>query len=202
MTIKNIQKLKRFGIFQDHTSSGAKDFERYNLFYGWNGSGKSTLSGVFRCIEGKRPSAKFPSSEFTVGIDAGPPITQTNVTESDLNIYTFNHDFIDENISWNSVVKSILLVDKTKIEEREKLEELKKKQRTDFEIYSKEAEAIKKLEGAIFKFGTDSARYMKTSLQSIDTTDRYYLNYDKRKLEAFITENLEATKSEERLSQY
>jgi wobble nucleotide-excising tRNase len=196
MTIKNIKKLKLFGIFQDHSSSGAKDFGRYNLFYGWNGSGKSTLSDVFRCIEGKRPSAKFPTSEFTIEVDAGATITQANVAESDLNIYTFNHDFVDENISWNSVVKSILLVDKTKIEEREKLEDLKKMQKTDYEAHSKETEELKKLDSAISKFGTDSARYMKTSLQSIDTTDRYYLNYDKRKFETFITENLEATKSD------
>lgn len=196
MTIKNIKKLKRFGIFQDHSGFGAKDFGRYNLFYGWNGSGKSTLSDVFRCIEGKRPSAKFSTSEFTVEIDAGAAITQANVAGSDLNIYTFNHDFIDENISWSSVVKSILLVDKTKIEERERLEELKKKQKTDSEVHSKETEEIKKLDGAISKFETDSARHMKTSLQSIDTTDRYYLNYDKRKFETFITENLEATKSD------
>lgn len=40
---------------------------------------------------------------------------------------------------------------------------------------------------------------MKTSLQSIDTTDRYYLNYDKRKFEAFINDNLEASKSDEPL---
>nr|WP_218104330.1 AAA family ATPase [Methylophaga muralis] len=51
MSIKNIQKLKQFGIFQNHTNTNAKDFGKYNLFYGWNGSGKSTLSGVFRCIE-------------------------------------------------------------------------------------------------------------------------------------------------------
>ena len=196
MTIKNIRKLKRFGIFQDHSSSGAKDFGRYNLFYGWNGSGKSTLSNVFRCIEGKKPSTKFPTSEFTIEVDGGAAITQVNVAESDLNIYTFNHDFIDENISWNSVVKSILLVDKTKIEEREKLEDLKKRQKTDSEAHSKETEELKKLDSAISKFGTDSARYMKTSLQSIDTTDRYYLNYDKRKFETFVTENLEATKSD------
>lgn len=192
----NIRKLKRFGIFQDHSSSGAKDFGKYNLFYGWNGSGKSTLSDVFRCIEEKRPSAKFPTSEFTIEVYYGAAITQANVAESDLNIYTFNHDFIDENISWNSVVKSILLVDKTKIDEREKLEDLKKKQKTDSESHGKETEEIKKLDAAISKFGTDSARYMKTSLQSIDTTDRYYLNYDKRKFETFITENLEATKSD------
>ncbi|MEQ9464384.1 MAG: AAA family ATPase [Haliea sp.] len=196
MSIKNIQKLKQFGIFQNHTNTNAKDFGRYNLFYGWNGSGKSTLSAVFRCIENKANSEKFPSSEFTVSIDGGIPITQANIAESELNVYTFNHDFIEENISWNSIVKSILLVDKEKIEEREKLEELKKAQKTDAEAFSKESEEIRKLDGAVSKFETDSARHLKTSLQSIDTTDRYYLNYDKRKFEAFISENIEATKTD------
>lgn len=199
MSIKNIQKLKQFGIFQNHSNSYAKDFGRYNLFYGWNGSGKSTLSGVFRCIENKANSEKFPSSEFTVGIEGSTPITQVNIAESELNIYTFNHDFIHENISFNSIVKSILLVDKEKIEEREKLEELNKAQKLDSEAHRKEAEEIKKLDAAISKFGTDSARHMKTGLQSIDTTDRYYLNYDKRRFEAFISKNLEATKSDSQL---
>lgn len=144
MSIKNIQKLKRFGIFHNHTNDNAKDFGKYNLFYGWNGSGKSTLSGIFRCIENKANSEKFPSSEFAVNTDGGTAITQENVAQSDLNVYTFNQDFIDENISWNSVVKSILLVDKAKIEEREKLEELKKTQKADSEAYSKEEEEIKK----------------------------------------------------------
>lgn len=196
MSIKNIQKLKKFGIFQNHTNANAKDFGKYNLFYGWNGSGKSTLSDVFRCVENNTTSSKFPSSEFTVSVDNDAPITQANVANSDLNIYTFNHDFIDENISWDSVVKSILLVDKEKIEEREKLEKLKKEQEADAKAHSIEAEAIRKLDGAISKFGTDSARHMKTSLQSIDTTDRYYLNYDKRKFENFINGNLEASKSD------
>jgi wobble nucleotide-excising tRNase len=195
MSIKNIHKLKQFGIFKNHTNVNAKDFGRYNLFYGWNGSGKSTLSGVFRCIENKTASTKFPSSEFTANIDSGAPITQANVADSNLNVYTFNHDFIDENISWDSVVKSILLVDKEKIEEREKLEQLKKEQEADNKKHTIEAEEIRKLEGAVSKFGTDSARHMKTSLQSIDTTDRYYLNYDKRKFESFINDNLEASKS-------
>lgn len=199
MSIKNIQKLKKFGIFQSHTNANTKDFGKYNLFYGWNGSGKSTLSGVFRCIENKAHSVKFPSSEFIVTIDGKAAITQANIAESDINIYTFNQDFIDENIAWNSVVKRILLVDKEKIVEREKLEELKKKQKSDSEVHSKEAEEIEKLDAAVSKFGTNSARHMKTSLQSIDTTDSYYLNYDKRKLEAFITENLEATKTDDPL---
>ncbi|MAZ70220.1 AAA family ATPase [Porticoccus sp.] len=196
MAIKNIQKLKRFGIFHNHTNANAKDFGKYNLFYGWNGSGKSTLSGIFRCIENKANSEKFPSSELTVGIDAGTAITQENIAESDLNVYTFNQNFIDENISWDSVVKSILLVDKAKIEEHEKLEELKKTQKTDSEAHSKEAEKIKNLEGAISKFGTDSARRLKMSLQSIDTSDSHYLNYNKTKFEAFITANRQAMKTD------
>ncbi len=197
--IKNIQRLKQFGIFQNHTNANAKDFGKYNLFYGWNGSGKSTLSGVFQCIENKATSSKFPSSEFTVSVDNGTAITQANVADSDLNVYTFNHDFIDENISWNSVVKSILLVDKEKIEEREKLEKLKQEQEVDSKAHGIEAEAIRKLDGAVSKFGTDSARHMKTSLQSIDTTDSYYLNYDKRKFGKFIEDHLEESKSDDSL---
>lgn len=199
MSIKNIQKLKQYGIFQNHANANAKDFGKYNLFYGWNGSGKSTLSSVFRYIENKSSPVKFPSSEFTINVDGGPAITQANITKYDLNVYVFNQDFIDENISWNSVVRSILLVDKTKIEERERLEELKTLQKKDSEAHRKEAEEIRKLDDAVSKFGTDSARHMKTSLQSIDTTDRYYLNYDKRKFEAFVTANIETMKTDESL---
>ena len=46
--IKNIRRLKQFGIFRDYKKSDMKDFGKFNLFYGWNGSGKSTLSSLFR----------------------------------------------------------------------------------------------------------------------------------------------------------
>ena len=191
MLIKNIKKLKNFGVFQDHTNANTKDFGKYNLFYGWNGSGKSTLSRVFRSLEDKVLPTRFSSSEFTINLDSDTTITQSNIAGSNLNIYTFNQDFINENISWNSIVKSILLVDKEKIEEREKLEKLKKKQEISSSVHSKEAKAIDKLDTDISKFSTDSARHMKTSLQSIDTTDNYYLNYNKRSFQRFITRNFE-----------
>lgn len=195
--IKSIQRLSNFGIFQNHMNTNVKDFGRFNLFYGWNGSGKSTLSDIFRCIENKTKPEKFPSSEFAVETDSGTVITQSNITESELDIYTFNHGFIDENISWDDIVKSILLVDKAKIEERERLEELKNQQEIDSQTHKKETEEIKKLDDAVSRFETDSARHMKISLQSIDTTDTYYLNYDKRKLKSFIDSNLEATKTDD-----
>lgn len=196
MTIKTISKIKDFGIFKNHSNSGVQDFGKYNLFYGWNGSGKSTLSSLFGCIENRALSEKFPSCEFLVNLEDNSPITQANIGESSLRIYIFNQDFIDNNISWNSLVKSILLVDKEKIADREKLEQLKQQQKLDLESYNKENQDIQKLEASISTFGTDSARRLKASLQSIDTTDRYYMNYDKRKYEAFIVSNLEATKSD------
>lgn len=196
MTIAKITKLHGFGIFRDYTNSSVKDFGKYNLFFGWNGSGKSTLSNLFRCIENRELYNKFPAAEFTIKLENGSSITPTNIGETDLNVYTFNQDFIDENISWNSVVKSILLVDKAKITEREKLEALKKEQKIDSEVHSREFEEITKLDKTISKFSTDSARHMKTSLQSIDTTDRYSLNYDKRKFETFISDNEFATNSD------
>jgi wobble nucleotide-excising tRNase len=166
------------------------------LIYGWNGSGKSTLSNLFRCIENRSLSPDFPSAEFSVNNDVGAPITQANIAESLLNIYTFNHDFIEKNISWDSVVKSILLVDQEKISEREKLETLKNDQQIDNEAHVKEAQRISQLDTNISKFASDSARHMKSSLQSIDTNDKYYLNYDKRKFETFIDENVNDTKLE------
>lgn len=194
--IKTIQRLKQFGIFQDYTNTGTKNFGKYNLFYGWNGSEKSTLSALFRCIENHTLSDKFPSSEFAVEISGGATLTHANINEADLNIYTFNDDFIDENISWNNIVKSILLVDKEKIAEREKLEQLKKQQEIDIESHRKETQEIQKLDGEISKFSTSSAKRMKTSLQSIDTTDTYYLNYNKIKFEQCISQNIESTKSD------
>lgn len=196
MTITSISKLKGFGIFENCNSTDVHNFGKYNLFYGWNGSGKSTLSSLFRCIDNCTPSDTFPMAEFAVKVDDGSTITQANISEADLNIYTFNQDFIDENISWNNVVKSILLVDKERISEREMLEKLKKQQKIDTEAYGIEAQEIQKLVGDISRFSTNSAKRMKTSLQSIDTTDNYYLNYNKTKFKKCILQNSEEIESD------
>lgn len=194
--INNFKKIHQFGIFRNYGNGVTQDFGRYNLIYGWNGSGKSTLSKLFQCVEKRTLSAKFPSAEFSINIDSGIPITQASLDTANLNIYTFNHDFVKENISWNELIKSILLIDKEKIAERKKLYELKKEQKTDTDLHVKEALDISNLAGLLSKFSTDSARRIKTSLQSIDTADKYYLNYDKRKFEAFIQSNYSETQSD------
>ncbi|MES1934665.1 hypothetical protein T35B1_18773 [Salinisphaera shabanensis T35B1] len=193
--ITSIERLKQFGIFQDHTSAGVSDFGKYNLFYGWNGSGKSTLSSLFRSIENSQSPSRFPAASFSVKTHGGQTVTQDNVQAATLNIYTFNEDFIEENISWNNVVQSILLVDKEKISEREKLESLRNDQRADIASLKEKEKELGDLKDALSKFATSSARRLKNSLQSIDTTDAYYLNYNKTKFQQCISKNIELTQS-------
>lgn len=189
--IKAIKKLKNFGIFKNYTNNLTQDFGKYNLIYGWNGTGKSTLSNLFSSLEKKEPHLKFFGSEFTIETNNGYFIDEKTIYNHDLNIQVFNQKFIQDNIDWDNSVKSILLVAKEKIEDIKKLDALK------FELKQKEDKAksdkknLEKLESEQSKFMTDSARHIKTGLQSIDTSDTYYLNYDKRKLDSFIQKNKE-----------
>lgn len=199
MTIKNIAKLSDFGIFRSCSNIDVRDFGKYNLIYGWNGVGKSTLSSLFRSIERRSLHEKFSEAKFSITLEDGSSITHDNIAKSNLNVYTFNQDFIEENISWSTVAKSILLVDRKKIADREKLEELKRRQQEDVANHAKEAQEVQKLEDVISKFATTSARLMKTSLQSIDTTDNYFLNYDKRKFETLISNVVDTAKFDEAL---
>lgn len=197
--IINIQKIKNVGIFKDYNNSTVTDFGRFNLIYGWNGSGKSTLSNLFESIEKQKIPVQFPSAEFNINCENNIAITRNNITNSNLKIRTFNQNFIKENIDWDNSVKSILLVAKDKIEERKRLDQLKKEQEKDSEKYTKEEVEIKTLEQQVSKFMTNSAKHMKVGLQSIDTNDRYYLNYDKRKLDTFIRDNEDDVKSDSSL---
>jgi len=51
--ILKINKLKRFGIYQNYTWGAIDDFKKKNLIYGWNYSGKTTISKLFQVLEFK-----------------------------------------------------------------------------------------------------------------------------------------------------
>lgn len=67
--ILKINKLKRFGIYQDYTWGPIDDFKKKNLIYGWNYSGKTTLSKLFQVLEVKDKKMNFVGSEFEITID-------------------------------------------------------------------------------------------------------------------------------------
>ncbi len=195
--IVSISRLKQFGIFSDFNGTKIQKFGRYNLVYGWNGTGKSTLSNLFSCFELRSMVPRFSAGQFSVVLEDGSTITETTLPTSQLNIHVFNQRFVHENIDWDKSVKSILLIAKEKIDDLQKLEKLKGDLQKAKKAHDEKQSDIRKQRDALDKFLTNAAKKMKLGLQAIDTSDSYYLNYDRRKLSSFIQSNGEAvTKAE------
>lgn len=201
--IKKINKLKKFGIFENYANDASTaDFNRYNLFYGWNGSGKSTLSNLFRWIETKQPIC-FADAEWEIDTENGS-INQVNVAANTLNIKVFNKDFVKKNVFTNNGVKGIVYLsekagkDKTVLDsEISQLEENEKQQKKiDIELNGdKENKKVKGLLELNDSFLSNAAKNIKASFKVIEINDTRLLNYDKKKLADFITENKPAIQS-------
>ncbi|HGS4883713.1 MULTISPECIES: AAA family ATPase [Vibrio] len=192
--ISKIKSLRSFGIYENHINDGCDEFSKFNLIYGWNGSGKSTLSRLFRCIENKSlDGTNYTESafeiEYSLDGQATNVLTQQNLHQNQLNIRTFNNDFVRENIDWSGTVKSILLVDQQKIEERKQLDEQNKALRLKESESEKATKLASELDTAISKFLSKTAKSIKTSLKVIGTEDSKYLNYNKTSLENLILAN-------------
>ena len=191
--ITRIKKLKSFGIYENHENSGCDDFLKFNVIYGWNGSGKSTLSKLFKCIESKSISSltyKEPKFEIDFVIDNyNGVINQGNIESNNLNIMTFNSEFIKENINWDDSIKSILLIDEKKIEERKKLNKLSLDIKNKELILTSKNEIKRKTRVDIDNFLTKTAKRVKDSLKVIETNDSKYLNYNRVKLKSLIESN-------------
>lgn len=189
--IVRINRLKQFGIFNDFNGTKIQTFGKYNLIYGWNGTGKSTLSNLFSCFELRSLIPRFSAGQFSIALEDGSTITETTLPSSQLNIHVFNQRFIHENIDWDNSVKSILLIAKEKIDDLQKLEKLKGELQSKKKSHDEKLIDVKKQREALDKFLTNAAKKMKLGLQAVDTSDSYYLNYDRRKLSAFIQNNNE-----------
>tara|TARA_B100000700_G_scaffold270393_1_gene312490 strand:- start:15 stop:2249 length:2235 start_codon:yes stop_codon:yes gene_type:complete len=189
--IGKIKSLRSFGIYENHINDSCDDFAKFNLIYGWNGSGKSTLSRLFRCIENKSlDGTNYTESAFEIeySLNGQFPnlLTQQNLPQNQLNIRTFNNDFVRENIDWNGSVKSILLVDQQKIEERKQLDKQNEALRQRELALEEEKKLAGYLDTEINRFLSRTAKSIKTSLKVIGTEDSKYLNYNKTSLENLI----------------
>lgn len=185
--IKNILEIKNFGVFQDYKNN-IQDFSKFNLFYGWNGSGKSTLSNLFRYMTTTKNEDRFKDLEFKIELQSGQIITKDKIDNSE-KIFVFNEEFIKHNIDWNDTVKSILMISEEKIEERKKLNELSvnlDKQKIElkncinnFDEYNKN----------IDKMLTETAKDIKKQFSTLNTSDTYYINYNRAKLKKIIEDD-------------
>ena len=125
LMITKIEKIENLGIYKNFASSKINEFKKYNLIYGWNGSGKSTLSRLFSSLGGKNISELYSGFKTSICID-GTVYTEKQFPILSEHIKVFNEDFIKENIDWNGILKSILLLDETNIDEMKSYNLLKK----------------------------------------------------------------------------
>ena len=203
--IKNIFKLKNFGIFQNYFHNiSLKDYNHYNLFYGWNGSGKSTLTSLFECIEKKEQSQEYPLSEWIVDTNESQ-ITQDNVKNNTLNIRVFNKSFVERNVfTSNDKIKGIIYIseeqgnDKNELEQKESELKIKNSRNNEIETKLNGNPDDKKAKGLITlneKFLSDAAKSIKANFKVIEIEDTRLLNYDKTKLSSFIHQNENSIKT-------
>jgi wobble nucleotide-excising tRNase len=102
--ITKINKLKRFGIFQNYTWGAIDDFKKKNLVYGWNYSGKTTLSKLFQVLEFKDKNRCFSGSEIEITINDGTItkiVNQDNLTSFPFYIKVFNSEYIKRIFTWD-----------------------------------------------------------------------------------------------------
>jgi wobble nucleotide-excising tRNase len=102
--IKQITKLKKFGIYQNYSWGSLDEFKDKNLIYGWNYSGKTTLSKLFQVLEFKDKNKYFSGSEFEVSIDDNgtiKTINQDSLASFPYLIKVFNSEYIKRIFIWD-----------------------------------------------------------------------------------------------------
>lgn len=102
--ITKINKLKRFGIYQNYSWGAIDDFKKKNLIYGWNYSGKTTLSKLFQVLEFKDKNKCFSGSELEITINDGTTTktaNQDNLPSFPFFVKVFNSEYIKRIFTWD-----------------------------------------------------------------------------------------------------
>jgi wobble nucleotide-excising tRNase len=101
--ITQLNKLKRFGIYQNYTWGGIDDFKKKNLVYGWNYSGKTTLSKLFQVLEFKDKNRCFSGAEIEISVNDGTTKTynQDTLNSFPFAVKVFNSEYIKRIFTWD-----------------------------------------------------------------------------------------------------
>ena len=113
--IKKIEEINKLGIFDSYQWKCSKEFNRYNICFGFNGSGKSTLSNFFNLIgtngnfsqEQKRKLFNdIKTTENGSGVKFKNNLTYpTKPNQENKKIYVFNSNFIANHVYDGTVGK-------------------------------------------------------------------------------------------------
>lgn len=101
--ITQINKLKRFGIYQNYSWGALDDFKKKNLVYGWNYSGKTTLSKLFQVLEFNDKNRCFSGAEIEITVNEGTTKTfnQDTLNTFPFSVKVFNSEYIKRIFTWD-----------------------------------------------------------------------------------------------------
>jgi wobble nucleotide-excising tRNase len=101
--ITQINKLKRFGIYQNYSWGALDDFKKKNLVYGWNYSGKTTLSKLFQVLEFRDKNRCFSGAEIEITVYDGKAKTfnQDILNNFPFSVKVFNSEYIKRIFTWD-----------------------------------------------------------------------------------------------------
>ena len=118
--IKKIETIQNFGPFLNY-SWNCKDFQQFNILFGWNYSGKTTLSRLFRSFQEEILPEHYESATFKIRCDNDEVYTEEKLS-TPLSIRVFNEDFVKENLCWDdSSANPFLILGKENVELMETL---------------------------------------------------------------------------------
>lgn len=195
--IDKIKSIQNLGIYKDYKAdSQLKNFNKYNLFYGWNGSGKTTISRLFRIMERKEIPSEYSNIKFNIEINLHK-YNEKNFVNNSEKIFVFNEEFISENINWDEKINKILLLSKDKIKESKEYNVLKEElygsvetktkglKDISIEEHNKISKQLKEIEDSYSKI----AKNLKDIFQTVDPTDRVYSSLNKIKIQNVFNNN-------------
>jgi len=113
--IKKIEKINKLGIFEDYKWKCTKEFNRYNICFGFNGSGKSVLSNFFNLIATNGNFSQEQKEELFEDLKTTKNSSEikfnnnltypTKQNQQNKKIYVFNSNFIANHVYNGTVGK-------------------------------------------------------------------------------------------------
>src|SRR5436190_9150158 len=185
MTVKQIKKIRDFGIFKKFDwNVETPDFTSFNLAYGWNYCGKTTLSRIFRCFELGSKHIDYESAKFEIEDLDGKKYTELSFPTK-LPIRVFNTDFITDNLKWNEGIEPIFMLGEINIRLQSQLDLEKANMVQITKKLEIEQDKLKVLDDRIYWSLSNKAGEIKNTLVLI--------TFDKRHFEQLVLEVLNDT---------
>lgn len=164
MMLGKIERIRKFGIFDDFSGSGLQEFRQFNLIYGFNYSGKTTLSRAFACLENRAFHPDYAAAELSFSDGDGE--TVGTETEPPVKVRVYNEDFRKRHLKWDDRdgIAPVAIIGEEAIETRALIETKSERGQRLGRLETKLGQSIGAMEGSIESARTACAKRIKDTL--------------------------------------